>query len=451
MLEAEVAELKSRLGKNSSNSSKPPSTDPSHRLRDRKRKPSGRKPGGQPGHGRHGRALVPESELTSPPVDCRPAACGHCGEPLSGDDPAPERHQSVELPPPQAIRTEHRCHSLACAKCGKKTRAPKPAEAAPFGPRLRATLAHLVAVCRLSRRDAQRFLQTYHGVSISLGQLSELESEMAELLARPCEEIAAALRDAKQLHIDDSGWTEGIRPPKEGETKTRKRAKYLHVVATKAGAFYRILGGRGRKQAEEMLGGSEAHAMSDRHSAYSRLAPGRHGYCWSHLLRDFEAVGERRGDAGRIGRALHEGAGRVFRALALRRDGVVTLEVAKKLLESERSHFAELLALGVESADRKLARFCKGIAKVMGKMWHFIDDPELEATNNRAERALRHAVLARKTSFGSMSEAGSRFIERMFTLRETARIQGRDALGILAALAAGKPVSLLPSTQPSGP
>jgi transposase len=120
-----VQDLQDRLSKNSTNSGKPPSSDPPDVVR-KSKPPTGRKPGGQPGHKGHKRALVP-AERVDVVVECRPPRCGRCATPLAGEDPAPFCHQRVELPELRPHVTEYRLHKLACPACRAQTRADLPA------------------------------------------------------------------------------------------------------------------------------------------------------------------------------------------------------------------------------------------------------------------------------------------------------------------------------------
>jgi transposase len=119
-LEREVAELKEQARKTSQNSSKPPSTDGPHVKRKPPKEPSGRKPGGQPGHLLHRRALVP-LERVNAVVTCRPTHCRRCGQRVEGQDAQPLRHQVVELPPVTPHVTEYQVHRLYCPGCGVTT------------------------------------------------------------------------------------------------------------------------------------------------------------------------------------------------------------------------------------------------------------------------------------------------------------------------------------------
>ena len=121
-LKTEVAALRERLGQNSSNSSRPPSSDPPQADRPARRESSGKRQGAQVGHPGAGRALKPVEEVDHV-VDLRPVRCRKCGRRLAGDDPQPARHQVTEIPVAQSEVTEYRRHTLACAACGGKTEA----------------------------------------------------------------------------------------------------------------------------------------------------------------------------------------------------------------------------------------------------------------------------------------------------------------------------------------
>src|SRR6516225_2044299 len=154
-LEKRIAELEARLNLNSTNSSKPPSTDPpAVKLKRRPPvPPSGRKRGGQPGHQRHTRAPVPPEQLRET-FEVKLTQCQGCGAALRGDDPDPLRHRVAEIPPVRPDVDEYRLHKLTCPCCGSATRAELPAglPTGPFGPRLRAILTMFAGACRLAKR-----------------------------------------------------------------------------------------------------------------------------------------------------------------------------------------------------------------------------------------------------------------------------------------------------------
>src|SRR5262249_18292637 len=138
-LQQHVEELRQRLNQNSTNSSRPPSSDPPHIKRRPPKKSSGRKRGGQPGHPRQQRPLVPPEQVQQT-IPLKPPACRKGGQALSGEDQQPRRHQVAEIPPVQAEVTEYLLHRLTCTACGTRTCASLPAgvPAGAFGPRLQA-------------------------------------------------------------------------------------------------------------------------------------------------------------------------------------------------------------------------------------------------------------------------------------------------------------------------
>ena len=155
-LERRVRELEARLAQFSGNSSKPPSTDPPGAPPPTRPKRKGRKRGGQPGHKKHTRELVPPAQVTRLQV-LKPCACRKCGKALVGSDPDPYRHQVMDVPKVVATVDEYQLHTLSCTVCKTSTRAPLPAgvPTGQFGPRLQA----IVAVCsgdyRLSKREIE--------------------------------------------------------------------------------------------------------------------------------------------------------------------------------------------------------------------------------------------------------------------------------------------------------
>jgi transposase len=156
-LEAELAAAK----KTPRNSSRPPSTEHPHAKPAPQRQSSGKKPGGQPGHPKHERALIP-TEQCQAVVPCKPEACRRCGEALAGSDPQPLRHQVWELPVIQPSVTEYQLHRLICPCCQESTCAELPA-GVPYsqaGPRLVALTALLMGCFRQSKRRVTLFLES---------------------------------------------------------------------------------------------------------------------------------------------------------------------------------------------------------------------------------------------------------------------------------------------------
>ncbi len=206
-LRAEVVALRERLNVNSSNSSKPPSTDPPHLKRRPPLVPSGKKRGGQRGHKRHLRPPVPAEQLAGS-VECKPAVCSGCGHDLAGDDPEPIRHQVAEIPEVRPTVIEYRIHRLTCPWCGDRTGGTPPAGVprGAFGPRLQATVALLGGAYRLSKRRTAGLLGDLLGVLISSGMVCKARHAVAEAVASPVEAIGELVQKAPAAGVDGTGW-----------------------------------------------------------------------------------------------------------------------------------------------------------------------------------------------------------------------------------------------------
>src|SRR4051812_3194660 len=211
-LEAENRDLQARLGLNSSNSSKPPSTDPPHHKRKPPVPKSGRKRGGQPGHRRHERSLVPPDRVDEV-VDSRPSHCGACAVPLAGNDPEPVRRQVAEVPPLRPHVTEYRLHTLTCRRCGHRTTGVTPpgVPAGAFGPRLSAMVGLLSGVYRLGKRPVRQLLADLFGLSISTGMICKLQRRAAPVLKPPHHEVGPARRPPGRPPRP-TRWREGKKP-----------------------------------------------------------------------------------------------------------------------------------------------------------------------------------------------------------------------------------------------
>jgi transposase len=442
-LEATVRDLQARLQLNSTNSSKPPSSDPIGLKRKPPAPPSQRKRGGQPGHRKAFRALVPPEQLRSS-TDCKPEACRRCGQALAGEDPDPLIHQVAELPRIEPIVDEYRLHRLTCPGCGQTTCGPLP-EGVPtvgFGPYLQATLATLAGAYRLSKRQVQQLAGDLFGLSISTGMISKLERQSAAALEAPYNELAAAVHTAEVIHVDETSWRED-------------RGK-AWLWATVAGLItvFTIARKRDARVARAVLGTQPGRVVvSDRWSAYDWIAGADRQICWAHLRRDFQAMIDWGGAAEPIGRKLLRLSNRLFRWWHRLEAERVDWGRFRAAMTRLRREVKAALDEGVRCDCPRTRGTCAEIRRVEEGLWAFARAPGVEPTNNAAERAERHAVIWRRISGGTDSARGSRFVERMLSVVATCRQQGRGVLEYLRscfeAARSGQAVpSLLPATQP---
>jgi transposase len=442
-LKAEVAELRERLGQNSSNSSKPPSSDPPSYKSQPRREPKGRKRGGQPGHQGSARRLLPAEEVDHL-IEVRPAACAGCGRKLRGDDPQPERHQVSEVPCVRAEVTEYRRHTLRCAHCGIDNHAAWPAEMTrgAFGPRAQAVVGYLTGRLGASHRDVVEAMAVLYGLEIGAGSIAALQRRVSEALREPVGQAARFVRQQVAQHVDETGWRES------------GHLKWLWVNATRDVTAFEILSGRGADEARRVIETSGgAIITTDRYGCYNWLAPRRRQVCWAHLQRDFQAMVERGGESEQTGEALLRQARQLFKLWHQARDGDLSRERLASAMGRVRRKVRKLLESGARSPHQKTRRTCVNILKVERSLWTFLRVAGVEPTNNAAERALRRAVLWRRKSFGTQSEAGSRFVGRVLTAVASLRQQGRDVLEYLtgvcrAALSGVAREGLIPQLSP---
>jgi transposase len=435
-LKARVAELEARLNQNSTNSSKPPSSDPPAVKRAPPKPRSGRKPGGQPGHPRHERALVDRPDHAH---ECRPAACRRCARPLAGDDPAPLRHQVTELPPVTPVVTEYRRHRLRCPSCGVTTCGGLPAGVAgQDGPRLRAACALLTGAFRLSKAKAARLLGDLFGVPLSAAGVCATEAAVGEQLRPVADGLLAAARGLP-ANVDETGMGRG---------------KWLWAMVTAVATVFRIAAGRTRDEFTKLVGPDARRVVtSDRHALYMHLADDRHQLCWAHLRRDFQAMIDRANAGSDIGRDLLGLSDDLFGLWRRVRDGTLTRARFAGKMHAEREFRTRLRATlerGAACGCAKTAGTCRELLDREVSLFVFAFHAGVEPTNNAAERAVRHGVLWRKQSFGPKSAAGAAYLAHIWSVVETCRQHGRNVWAYLAACVAaadhGRPLpELLPA------
>lgn len=458
-LKEENEDLQEKLGSNSSNSSKPPSSDRETTPRTRRRKPSPRKRGGQPGHPPHPRKLFP-------PQQCRkiedhyPEQCKNCGScNLEDCGEAPYRHQVVEIPPIKLLIDELRLHWQKCQDCGDWTRAalPEGVSAHGYGPRLTALIALYGSFVRASYRMTQALMKDLFGVDMALGTIRKLRHRVSESVASAVEEARQYVQQSAVVNADETSYKQGNA---DGENPLNFGG-WLWVIATPLVAYFEIHLSRGKEVAQKILGINFAGILlSDRYKGYAWVDSQRRQLCWAHLIRNFEKMAGRSERSGEIGRALVELAKRLFYEWRRVRDGTIRFSTFQKYASKIRREIRVLLKEGSSytpkkherSARAKTSRSCKELLDLEGAMWLFARREGIEPTNNFAEQIIRFAVLWRRMSQGTKSKHGSLFVGRLLTVIETLRLQDRNVLEYLtracmAARAGTDPPSLLPQVS----
>jgi transposase len=438
-LETQVEGLQRQVkGKTPQNSSLPPSTVHPHAKPVSAKRRSKKRRGGQPGHKKHERPLIPAEDCDDVWA-LRPTECRRCGEKLSGNDREPLRHQVWELPEIKAHVTEYQRHRLACPCCGETTCAELPCGVpqGQTGPRLMAFTALLMAYYRQSKRRTAEFLGTLLNQPCCPALTVKIENQVTAAVWPAYEELAAQLPAESQLNIDETG------------TKQENDKAWLWTFVARLFTVFAVRPTREATALTTLLGEQFRGIVNcDRAKMYWYL--GSLQWCWAHLKRDFQAIidsGDPR--ARHLGYRLRRATCKLFEHWADYRQGRISRAALLRRMGPVRRKVERLLLRGTTCSHAATRGTCRELYAHRQWLWMFLRHKGVEPTNNAGERSLRHAVIWRKLSFGTQSATGSQFVETMLTVIETCRQQQRNVFTYLthaveAHLAHQPAPSLLP-------
>lgn len=434
----EIEDLKEKLNTNSNNSSKPPSSD--NFKSDKKKKVKGkRNRGGQPGHPGATRDLLPESEVHHIEQHLPPAHC-LCGGPIKVTHRY-QRHQVHEIPPVKPVVTEHQLCYGFCKKCKTEYLAelPNTVPTGMLGPCFLALIATLTSDYKMSKRDVTRLLADLYSLSICVATVKRAEETVSVAIVAPVEEAKAYVKKQSVVNCDETSHAEC------------GKKMWTWVAVANAVAVFMIAKKRSAQVAKALLGEAFKGILgSDRYSAYSWVSAIFRQVCWAHLKRDFKKIAERSGGSKRIGARLLVYTRQMFYYWHQVRDGTITHKQFKKIMKPIRQQVELLLLAGTQVENSKTKGTCLEILKVKVALWTFINNEKIEPTNNIAERVLRKIVIWRKVCFGTWSESGTRYLERVMTVVATCRLQERSVFCFLRdAMQAHFDGKKLPSLLPT--
>ena len=275
------------------------------------------------------------------------------------------------------------------------------------------------------------------GIEVSLGEISQIEQTVTNAVA-PAVEEAAVYVQSWDLNIDETPW------------KERWKRRTLWTMVTTQLSVFTITTGRGAAVLRELVGEWYSSILtSDRAKVYDSYSLRKRQICWSHLLRDFQAMIDRSGPGQVVGATLLEHAHGVFAWWHWVRDGTWTRSPFPSYVRTLRASFKMELEWGSQNACPKTAATCKELLAREAALWTCVRGEGIEPTNNASERSLRGAVLWRNVSVGTQSERGSRFVASILTVLISCQQQHRNALAYLTAccqaFSANRPVpSLVP-------
>ena len=431
-----VAELERRLGLNSSNSGKPPSSDGLRKPARvaSLRESSGKKPGGQKGHG--GETLRQSADPDAI-VDHFPTKCSACGGALTpGMALAHAARQVHDLPEPRPlVVTEHRAHVCQCAGCGARTRGAFPEGVnAPvqYGAGIAAVAVYLLHQQLLPQKRLVALMADLFGVRIAAATIEAMSCACATRLKGFSETVRGFVAKAPVKHMDETGFRIG------GKTQ------WLHVACTMLLTFYRTCAKRG-----SLLAGVEGIVVHDHWKPYYTMTGVLHALCNAHHLRELKALVEIEKEdwARRMQRLLR----RACHAANLARQRGVALKPG--LIACIERRYDEIVAEGL-AFHEKQTPLARAVTKCGGKTrgraprrtghnlllrfltrrsdtLRFLRDPAVPFSNNEAERDVRMMKLRMKISGGFRSPEGAADFATIRSFLSTARKQGWNIIEAL--------------------
>lgn len=435
-LKERIRYLEERLGLNSDNSSKPPSMNPPNRKLSSLKERGKQKRGGQNGHPGHFRVLLPLEEVNEVKMYRPPDTCS-CGGYVAVSSESPHRHQVFELPQVKPLVTEYQLQWGKCCTCGKNWQGTLPREVPTgiLGPGFLALAALLSGAYSLSKAKISTLFSDLFGLNIAPSTLSQSEIFTSYALEFPVEEALEHLRTEAVVHLDETGFRQNNG---DGQNPTGKKA-WVWVARSASLSVFQVALGRGQQQAKNLVGSTfNGIAVTDRWGGYNWLE--QRQLCWAHLIREFQRIGERE-QTKALGEGLLNAAHELFHLWHRVRDGTLKRTVFVTQAWTIRQKIQTLLQDGAayptkqkdNSENARTARTCQSLLKVEASLWTFVEIPGVEPTNNSAEQALRSVVLWRKNNYGTHSERGSRFFERVMTAVASCRQQGRNVLDYLTS------------------
>jgi transposase len=402
---ARIAALEARLSQTSRNSDRPPSSDPPFVTKPSSSTAAGT-PGAKPGHPGHRHALLVPTEIIE--VNPEPCACGQ--REFSATTPY-YTHQVVELPEIQMAVTHVVLHETRCPRCGHLLKAELPAQYRyGYGPRLTALIGELSGPQRDSRSMVQEFCTSVLGVPISRGAIQRAVDRVSEAIRPHYEAMAEKARSTKVNYIDETAWYQhGV-------------LAWLWVMVNTTVALFTVQSSRSRAAFEALIERWAGILVSDGYGVYQHWMHQRQT-CLAHLIRRARGLAERQDpEVAWFGR-------RVMAEL----QRLVHWAQAPPTAGDVQTWYARMVHLLAYHRQRRdeAGTLARTLEREMGSLWTFVVEDGVEPTNNRAERALRFAVLWRKMMQGTYTEKGDRWVERILSLRETCRLRGIPTFPVL--------------------
>jgi transposase len=350
-------------------------------------------------------------------------SCPDCGSAALMQEDKPEVLQQVELPEIKALITEFRCQKYKCKCCGNRSMAnlPKGTPNSCFGPKLMALISNLTGVLHLSKRNTIQLLKDLYDIDISEGSIINIEERVACAIKNVYERIHQVVTKSNFCkHFDETSW------------RNAGKNQFVWVASISHAVCFKIETSRSRDAFLNFVGKlGKAPVVTDRYAVYNNVSK-EHQYCLAHLIRDFRKFAERKNLDGEIGGKIEELLRMACRTHRSYKEGEISIRSRNIKLGYQRKKLEYSLIDGIASGSVDFGDFCQNILDKFENLWEFAKSGDIDPTNNLAERDLRPLVLWRKKSYGTRSEKGKRFVERISTVAGTVKRKCLNSIKFLS-------------------
>lgn len=410
-LEQRLYKLESQLNKNSSNSSKPPSSDSPYKKPDssnKNEKGKKGKAGAKVGHKGHRQQLMEPTNTI--PIHSDKCNCG-CKE-IINQKPF-YTHQEIELPEIKMDVTHFILHEGECNDCGKTVKAIVPKEhQTGYGPRLSAFIGEIAGMQGNSRSTVRMLCQSFLNFPISLGAIQKVIDRVSAAILPHYQVIAQTARQAFVNGIDETIW------------KMNGKLMYIWAMVNSNVAFFMMHQRRSKEAFLELIADWKGILISDGYRLYQNWVNLRQT-CLAHLIRDARGLAEHsKKEICQFGQKALD----MLQQLCSMAQNIPD----KKEWDDFYSGFIDLIFENIDRCSKDEAGvFARRLLREIDCLWTFLEVADVEPTNNGTERALRFGVLWRKRSQGTRSDKGNHWVERILSLRQTARIKNHSTFEVL--------------------
>lgn len=305
-----------------------------------------------------------------------------------------------------------------------------------MGPNLLSYIAVLAGQYHLSIRKIRSLLEEQFGTTFSVGAICEAQTKVASMLTPLHHAIRDSIQTAPLVHVDETSH------PRNDEDRLR----WCWLVASEDLVYEKILFSRSMHSAKMVLGENyTGFVVSDQCPSYNWINPEKHQLCWSHVKRNLQQIADYSGGGytAYVGRRLTLVANMVFHLRhRFEREEISQTQYNRRMQRLQKS-LDYWLEKGSTLVVQRYKGRCKQLQNHRESLWLFLKDTGIPLTNNEAERRIRGCVIQRKISYGTTSDAGDKFRDRLHSVVETCKKRSLSTFAVITEI-----VQAVTSRQP---